>query len=441
MPYQLLIKKAVFPILELAKKTSILAKLEFLEKSQWWTRPEIDSYQQERLKEIIRHAYENVPYYRSLFDRLGLVPADIKGKEDLWKIPILKKQQVKHNPNQFIARNPGRKLFLNFTSGTSFLPTKFFFDAETYSWVWALNFRAWGWMGFQIGDKYMKLSVHERSDWKKRLQDFFVRDRYIHVHNLNKEKACEFIRVYEKFKPLALRSYSSSLFVIAKYIEDNGIELQHRVRGIFTSGDNLFPSYRELIEKVFKCRILDCYGGGGEMLPVAYQCEKHGPYHLMEEFVVTELLDSGIKGSRNVVLSGLHNYAMPLIRYQIGDLASDAPSSCNCGRKYATMSGINGRDSEVIRTRNGENLILVFFASFFKYIKSIEKFQIIQNDLSSIRLRLVKNAAYTIEDERKIIDFIQKAAPSLQVNIEYVNTIADAQSGKPKLIISELQGS
>jgi len=105
------------------------------------------------------------------------------------------------------------------------------------------------------------------------------------------------------------------------------------------------------------------------------------------------------------------------------------------------MSGINGRDSEVIRTRNGENLILVFFASFFKYIKSIEKFQIIQNDLSNIRLRLVKNAAYTIEDERKIIDFIQKAAPSLQVNIEYVNTIADAQSGKPKLIISELQGS
>ena len=119
---------------------------------------ELIALQNQRLQALVRHCYENVPYYTRLFDSLNLKPADIQTREDLQKLPILTKQMVRDNYAELISKDIHTRKYQNAsTGGSTGTPMQFKKDVGTWNMAWASSFRAWEWYGYHLGEKMMTL--------------------------------------------------------------------------------------------------------------------------------------------------------------------------------------------------------------------------------------------------------------------------------------------
>jgi phenylacetate-CoA ligase len=151
----------ILPISDIILGQSISKYLKFLMKSQWWSESDFKEYQNEKLRALIKHAYENVPYYTELFKKLKLTPADIKTTDDLYKLPILTKDIVRENVKngKIIAKNiPKRKMILSSSSGSTGEPLQYYITKDAESFSKACGIRGWYWMGYRLGDKYIKFT-------------------------------------------------------------------------------------------------------------------------------------------------------------------------------------------------------------------------------------------------------------------------------------------
>jgi len=425
--YNKIFQKIIFPIAELYSGTTIQKKLKFLLKSQYWSRKKIEGYQNKRLRELMEHAYTNVPYYTKLFDKLRLKPSDIKTKKDLKKLPILTKEIIRKNAEELRAKNYLRKSYQSFTSGSTGTPMIFYLTKEDFSWIWAAHFRKFTWAGCEYGDKYVKISLNNsRVKVSKKVQDTLMRCHYIYSDKLNDAAIKTYLDKIRKFSPKFIYGYSSSLNIIANYINQNKISIN--VKAIISTGDNLLSLYRKNIEKAFKCKVYDEYGCGGEGLNIAAQCSK-GHYHVNDELIILEEIN------KQAIVTSLNNYAMPLIRYTPNDLITLGDNACKLN--LSTIKSIDGRSKDVVITPKS-NLIVHFFTILFEYIKGVEQFKIIQKEKQGIIIQIVKN--HNFKDENRIISKIHQAAGrNFKVKIEYVSHILPEKNGKMKIIDNRLK--
>ena len=170
--YPSLFRKLIFPVMELYKGTKIQKYLKWLNKTQWWRQEQLKDLQNKKLRALIKHAYENVPYYHRIFKERGIKPEDIKSIEDLVKLPILTKEVIRKNFNDLQARNISKSEFIACqSSGSTGEPLKYYIDKDTYSLGWAQTFRCWGWAGYKIGDPYVKIMIHPRKSIVKKIGD------------------------------------------------------------------------------------------------------------------------------------------------------------------------------------------------------------------------------------------------------------------------------
>jgi phenylacetate-CoA ligase len=431
MKYNTLLQKIIFPMAELVSGSSIQKKMIFLEKSQYWSRKKIEEYQNKRLRELIRHAYDNVPYYRKTFDKLGIKPLDIKTRKDLNMLPILTKQIIKDNMEDLRARNYKNRSYPMFTSGSTGTPMVFYQTKEDFSWFWAVEFRGWKEAGYDFGDRYVKLSLNPRTKATKKFQDKIMRCHYIYSSMIENKDIIKELENINKFRPKFLYGYTSTISIIAKYMKENNLNI--KMNGVFTFGDNMTSQYRDMIRSVFKCKVYDSYGCGGEGLHISFQCEK-GKYHINDELTI---LDSR-KG--NAIVTSLNNYAMPLINYMPNDLIT-LGGSCDCGKNLSIMKSIDGRSTDMVLASNGNRIVVHYFTTFFEHIKTIEQFKIIQKDKKGIIIQLVIKKENNKKDiERKVIEYIQKAAGKLfRIRFEYPEAIGLEKNGKRKIIDNRLK--
>jgi len=439
--YSKLFRSFIFPLMELSQGTKIQKYLKWLEKTQWWKPSEIKELQNKKLRALIRHAYENVPYYHKLFRKLHLKPDDIRTKEDLNKIPFLTKEIIRKNLPQMLARNIPRRRFMEaHSSGSTGEPLKYYVDKESYSYGWAQTFRCWGWTGFRLGEPYVKVSLNPRNTIKKRIQDLIMNCTYIYASADINERT--FKRCYELIKmsrPKIIRGYASSMYIFAKYMKE--MNLHFHVNAVMTTGETLFPHWRELIESAFDTKVYDAYGG--ESTPIAFECERHEGYHLCDETVIVEFIRGGEPASAGelseIVFTNLDNYAMPFIRYKINDVGVKSDDYCICGRGLSLMESIKGRDTDIVVTPNGGFLVVHFFTILFEHIEGVEKFQVIQDKIDRLRINIVRNEKFTDADLRYIISKIKEhAGVEMEIKINFVHSIPSSGSGKRRFVISNV---
>jgi phenylacetate-CoA ligase len=424
-------KHLVFPIAELFNRTFISRRLRFLNKSQYWTKEKLDEYQNDKLAQLINYAYHNVPYYNKLFDRLKLKPSDIKTTHDLNKLPILTKKIVNENLEELRSRPYSGKSFIKLTSGSTGTPSKFYRAMDDYSWEWAAHYRAWGWAGYELGDKFVKISLNNDRDLlKKKIQDYLMRCLYLYVYKMDERQIDKYIEEILNYKPKIIYGYTSSIKVIADRMKERG--LQYNAKAVITMGSKLTKQFRELIEDQFCCKVFDGYGCGGEGLNIAAQCEK-GSYHTNDELIITEIVNG------EIVITGLTNYAMPLIRYKPDDYVTMG-DKCECGRALKVIKNVIGRSQEYVRTKSGSVLVVEFFISAFEFIDGIKQYKVLQNTLDGITLILVVNKSYNKTDaEKKIEEFILNSiGHDLKIDYQYVKAIPPDNNGKTKIIESRL---
>jgi phenylacetate-CoA ligase len=143
--------------------------------------------------------------------------------------------------------------------------------------------------------------------------------------------------------------------------------------------------------------------------------------------------------NREIVITSLTNYAMPLIRYKPDDSVI-LGEKCSCGRDLQVIKKVIGRSHETVRTKRGDVLVIEFFISAFEFIEGIVQYQVIQDTLDGVKLLLVVNNKYDrIVDEKKILDFITDAVGmDFKINISYVDKIPLEKNGKSRIIVSRL---
>lgn len=437
-------EKLFLPLGDMLTGLSVGKHLCFLKKSQYWSREQIDKYQNERLKLLIAHAYGNVPFYREQMDKLGLKPSDILTKTDLRLLPIVTKAIIKREGiERFTATNiPQRRIIKSASSGSTGEPFHYLRTKGDYSISIAANLRGWYAMGWRLGDKYIKLSQNPRKNPIKRLQDYVTNNCYLAINPLTDENFAYILQQIETYKPQVIRCYPDPLLLLARY-KCSHPKFSWSPMAITTTGNTLFPETRKEIEEAFGCKVFDAYSCEGNSC--VFECPTHTCYHSTEEYGISEVIDeqgkSICKGVGRLISTDLWNMAHPFIRYDTQDFVEIDDTPCGCGKSHLKILRILGRDNDVLVMPSGRRFIVHNFTGFFQtdipeIKKSIEQFQVVKKRNNSVVFRLVVNENYDEGAKTYIINYWQQEL-GVPVAIELLTKIPIMQNNKRHFIINE----
>ncbi len=417
----------------------------FLERSQWMTPDELRACQEERLRLVIGHAYENVPYYREIMDALSLRPSDIETIDDLPKLPILTKEAVRAHAERLISRTANRrdlkKIHSAGTTGSSlFLYWDHAVDVMNNACMW----RGRRWAGFEFGRPYATLLGRAVVPLRQTRPPFWRVNRswnqlFLSPLHLKEENAPAYLSAMREFGVEALDAYPTSAYLLARFLEAEGEYLP--LTCVFTTSEPLLGFEREMIEERFRCRVFDGYGQA-ERVMYSSECERHTGHHVYDEYGITELVDDEGAPVRDgyaglVVATGLHNLGMPLIRYAVNDTATMSTRRCECGRGLPLLEGVAMRAEDVIVTPGGRMVPPLLLARAFKLIPGIVRSQIIQHIPDEITTKLVVRAPLSPDvEERFRRNLCERLGPDVAVRIQYVDEIPLAGRGKYRRVIS-----
>ena len=442
-----------FRIRDFAHPLSILKLKRTFDRNQWLSEEALFQYQSERLRQTVTHAYHNIPFYQKIFRENGISPGDIRTAGDLRNIPCLTKEILRLNFDSLVSRDAGKYgPNLLSTSGTSGGQSMFYVDKPSNVLEFVHYWRSWGWAGYRLGDVFAELSAEFFTFFRKgagTLHHFNYPTKKLTVNSLliSSRHTEDFIGIFRKYKPLFLKGIASNLYMLALIFserKDHGVSF----RAIFSQGENLLPSQRELIEKVFSCKVFDSYGHMERTVAIS-QCP-YGTYHIHLDYGVAELEEPEIPVNNNsdgdtcikeIVGTSLHNRSMPLIRYRTRDLVkvSRTPKECACRRGFPSVISVLGRDTDVVITPDGRAVTALY--TVFDRTPGIVMGQIIQEEIDRILVRIVHAREDTDQAEKilagNIRDFVG-ADMKIRIEPTTVEGIRKDRLGKFKVVISNI---
>lgn len=363
------------------------------------TRESIDEFRDARIRKMIAHSYRNVPFYRSLFDRHGIVPADIRGAADLVRIPITTRREIQDaSLTDRLAKgvDPSRLIERSTTGSTG----KCLVIRRTWSEEQVLNFFRWRTVrayGLRLADVIanprIKVPTHPRDNqiprrianalhvYRKVIVDLrFTTDDVGALHDLHPEVILGWPTILAEMAP--------------RWAELNRAKpSRNMVRFVISGGEVLTPAARDQITSGFRAPVRDMYGAH-EFSIVASQCPATDEYHLSDETLYAEVIRDdrrvGAGESGEVVVTGLHSFAMPFIRYKLGDVVIQGSPACACGSPFATIRSIRGRAADYLTLPHGGMVHPQDIArDSYRAAPWIKQLQVVQESVDRIRLDVV----------------------------------------------------
>jgi phenylacetate-CoA ligase len=418
-----------------------------LQRTQWFSQGKLDELQRKRLRFLLEHAFRSVPFYHRVFRARGLRPSDIKSKDDLVRLPIVTKDAVRNNVQDFLSRSFRRfHPVLNSTSGSTGEPFQYYIDRKTVDIANAAMWRGWGYAGYKLGDKMavvsgLSLGARKEDVLKRASKKVIKRMAKFPMLTLRQDLLAAYAKRIGQFRPKFIRGYPSSIYFLAQFLKEEGIERIYP-RAVLTTAEMLLPYQRTLIEDVLHCEVFDGYGAfdGGT---AAFECEEHHGHHIAIEKVVMEFVDKhGIPVAEGetgrIIATDLFNYAMPFIRYDTKDLGTYSSKLCPCRRGLPLLKAIEGRTSDILHFRTGAMLSAPICNLFFKDV-DIQQFQVVQTSDDTMVIRVVRGKTYSKKDTMNIEREIEKSVGAgVSVTFDFVNHISPTPSGKWKMVIRKM---
>lgn len=424
---------------------------EELLRTQWLSARRMKDLQDAKLRRLIRHAYRNVPYYRHMMQDGGLRPEDIRGQDDLGKLPLLSKEDVRRNLYfDITAENMSKADMLKIaTSGSTGEPFVCYADREQLEFRWAATLRAQEWTGYRFGDPTVRLwhqtlGLNRSRATKEHIDAKLSNRLHIPVFEMSDDSLRRMVSSIQSHHPVLIDGYAEALDFLAHYIKSSSSELQLSPSGVMSSAQTLPESSRRLIESAFGCRVFDKYGSR-EFSGIAYECDAHDGLHVVAEGYIVEVLKDG-RAARpgetgEVVVTDLNNYAMPFLRYRIGDLAVPMDSfPCVCGRDGPKLRSIQGRVQSIIVGENGRYVPGTFFAHALKeYDHILRRYQVVQESPGAIVLKVVKAGRYSASGIAEVCEVIRDhLGKGLRIDVQEVDAIALGRTGKHLAAVSKV---
>jgi phenylacetate-CoA ligase len=380
--------------------------LAFMKKSQYWPIERMVEYQKNKLQKLLFYCHKNVPYYRELFQKIPLKEDELFEDDAISRIPVLTKSNVQEHFEHLISTAVVKEdLYLNSTGGSTGNPLNFYQDREYSDWRGAAAIRAWkDFVGCREDALEAIVWGAERDIGKglnlKKVVYHWARENLLPLNtfDLDDDIIRKYFFYYNLMKPKILRGYASSLFYLANYMIEKKIDV-FPPKAIISSAEMLWPEMRQVIESAFKAKVFDSYGCR-EVSQIATECEKHDGLHIVMENQYVELID------HQILVTNLNNYAMPLLRYQVGDIAEELIyEPCACGRSSWRLSGLKGRESEVIVLPDGKTIHGEYFTHLFYGRFSVKEFSLeyrkSRNELT------IKCDDMAKDDENRIVKIIK----------------------------------
>lgn len=421
--------------------------LEQLTCTQYFSTQQIAEYQSARLRELVQHAYDTVPYYHEAFNKARLKPTDVISCEDLPKIPILTRDDLRKHRDRLVSRtSQRRRLVVGHTSGTTGSPLTVYWDANTCRYTNAVDWRQKGWANIFPGDRIAVVlgrpivPVHQTKPPFWRL-NYVHKQLWLSAFHMTEANLPYYVDKLRSYAPHAIEGYPSTVFILARYLVSRNITLP--LKAAFTSAETLLPFQRETIERAFQCRLFDFYGMAERVL-FATECEAHSGRHLNFEYGLTEIIDAsnypvGI-GQRGVIVStSLQNFAMPLIRYKTSDVSELKREKCTCGRDMPRIEDITTKAEDIVITPDGRMISSSALTHPFKPLDNIEKSQIVQQSLTSITVKIVPRPGYSSHDSELLLQGLrERLGDAIEIVVDIVDDIPRTDSGKYRWVISKV---
>lgn len=410
-----------------------------LQRSVWFDTQKLMVLQENRLKSIINNAYENVPYYNTLFHSAGIAPKDIKNLADLKKIPITTKDTLRTLSTSIYSRKHDlTKCSTHRTSGSTGIPLDIVYDREAGAYSYAGYERARRENGYRPSkDILLNFSTTDSNHSGRKRWPSSRR------YSLSVSRSVDDqIRIMKMINPTVLWGYPSALQLIAQQYEQK--ETDNAVRLIFTASEINSPELKKYLASIFNASVLDVYGSW-ETGCIAWECCKHEGYHVAMENVVVEIVDDrgepvgpGEKG--RVIVTNLNSNAMPFIRYELGDFAIPIEEECSCGRGGSMIRQIEGRYDDFIKLPSGITLSPRSLSSPIRLMSEILEFQIVQEKLDLIKVYIKVDGNADQKHLESIItnDLSQIVGNNTQIEVKFVDTISRTSSGKLRSVISRI---
>ena len=331
-------------------------------RTQWLSEFELLRLQLELLRSQLMHAYRNVEFYRRRMEAEKITPLDIRSLDDMRLLPPLTKRDIQEHGAALLAMNiPENRRDQNQTGGSTGSPLQFWVDKERFDSRRASTDRHNGWAGLHPGEWCAVLwgstyelgtAVIPKITWRHRLLD---RSLLLNTSMISEEELQKFIALLRRYRPRRLKAYAQSAAMFAQYCRTVGAD-DIQFDSIITSAEVLLPENRALIEETFRGKIFNRYGCR-EISVIASECEHHTGLHVNADALLVEIepIAGGPPDSGRVLVTDLYNRSMPLIRYEIGDVARWTDTRpCPCGRSLPRLATVEGRITDFLCLPDGK---------------------------------------------------------------------------------------
>jgi phenylacetate-CoA ligase len=395
-----------------------------------------------KLKDILWHAYRNVPYYSDLLKKVGVISGEEIRIENFHKVPLLTKEIIQSQRENLYSKDyQRRKPFENTSGGSTGAPARFIQDREYDQWNIATKIYFNSVLGKRLGEPELKFWGSDRDilkgnlAFKDRIINFIYNRRFFNSYRLGEKEIYELIELNNRFKPRVYWSYMESALELADFLKGHEVDFYPPGSVISTIGP-LTEEVRCRIEEGMKSKVYNQYGSR-EVGAISCECKYQQGLHTFPWWNYVELLDEQLnpvrEGQGNVVVTTLHNYSMPLIRYEIGDVAISGGCRCTCGRSTFKLKKVIGRTLGYFRKSDGSLVHSHFIVQSLFFKEWIKRFQVIQESVNDIciKVQVTENIRPFESDTDDIAKKIKVLlGDSCRVRFDYVDEIERSPSGK-----------
>jgi phenylacetate-CoA ligase len=443
-----LVRNVTYPLWAMRNHPAYPSYTKSFNRSQWLSEHELQQLQLQLLRTQLLHAYRNVEFYRRRMDAEKITPLDIQSLNDMRMLPVLTKRDIQEHQSELLAGNiPASRRTRNQTGGSTGSPLQFWVDNERIDSRRASTDRHNEWADFGPGDWCAVLwgavfeigtVVISEVTWKHHL---FDRTLLLNTALMSKEDLDNFISLLRRYRPRHLKAYAQSAAMIARYCREIGAD-DICFDSIITSAEVLLPENRALIEEVFRGKVFDRYGCR-ELSVIASECKHHTGLHVNADALLVEIdpIPGAPADSGRVLVTDLYNRSMPLIRYEIGDVArwSDKPP-CPCGRSLPRLASVEGRITDFLCMPDGKIVSGPSLTLLVAQMPEIRQAQFVQPNPDEVRLDVIPGngyGAHTVDElQRRLYPYFRG---QVRFSIRSVNSIASEISGKYRFVKKEYE--
>jgi phenylacetate-CoA ligase len=416
-----------------------------------WEPSQFKAYIEGELRKVLAHAFLSVPYYRDQWRKEGIVLEDLRrfDAKDLQRLPATPKQPLRDDPTRFLDASVvgSRGLRKYYSSGSTGSPVTVICSVDGHRrFLAAREARSFGWAGVSLrmprstmggrsiippGDQS---GPYYRYNWSEK-------QIYFSAYHLNEETVEQYVSALNRWRPEVFTGYAYSHFVLSQLMERRGLSLNYKPRALIMSSEKLTGDMKDSISRSFKAHAYEEYGSI-ENCVLGTECEA-GRLHMNLDFGIVEIVDDECRpvppGTAGRILgTSLLNDIQPLIRYEVGDLASWDDSPCPCGRNHLpTVKEIIGRLEDAVITRDGRKIVRL--DKIFNGLDNIVEGQIVQEEIDKFTVNVVTRADLAELDKHTLSARLRGRLGDVQVEFLRMPMIPRTERGKFRAIISKVK--